>query len=443
MGAMIAEAVFVGTELLLGEILNTNGQWLAQRLAELGIDHYHQVTVGDNWGRLEAALRTALGRADVVICSGGLGPTQDDITREVAAAVAGRPLQFDPAVWEQIEGWFRRTGRTPTENNKRQAMVPAGATVLPNPVGTAPGLIIPVAPGAGAAPAVGSAGPDGGGAAPGVPAAGPALVLLPGPPHEFQRVFLDHVVPYLTACMGGQPRRLYSRILRFCGIGESAVEAQVADLMAAQTDPTLAPYAKLGEVHLRLATKAATPEEAAARLDPLEAEIRRRLGAYLYGTDDTPLEAAVGALLRARGWTVAVAESCTGGLLAQRFTSVPGSSDYFLRGWVTYSNAAKEEDLGVPAAVLAQHGAVSAACVEAMAAGARRRAGAHVALAISGIAGPGGGTPEKPVGLVYVGLAAPDGTWSRQHQFRGGRAEVRQLAAQAALAWLWRYLAGG
>ncbi|MFO7173457.1 MAG: competence/damage-inducible protein A [Bacillota bacterium] len=417
---MIVECVFVGTELLLGEILNTNAQYLSQRLAELGIDQYFQVTVGDNPDRLEATLRQALSRADVVITSGGLGPTPDDITREVAARVTGRPLRLDPGVLAEVEGWFRRTGRTMPENNRRQALVPEGATVLPNPVGTAPGLIVPAGDGS-----------------------GKALILLPGPPHELQRMFTDHVVPYLTSRLGDRPLRLFSRILRFCGIGESALAELLGEDLLTRSDPTVALYAKVGEVHLRLATKAATPEEAEGRFAPVLAAVRERAGRYLYGTDATDLETAVGALLRERGETLALAESCTGGLVAQRITAVPGASAYFLAGYVTYSNEAKVEVLGVPREVLAAHGAVSEATVRAMATGARERSGATWAVSISGIAGPTGGTPEKPVGTVWIGLAGPGVVEARRYQFRGSRQEIRQWAAQTALALLWSHLREG
>lgn len=421
---MIAETVFVGTELLLGEILNTNAQFISQRLAALGIDQYQQQTVGDNAQRLAAVLRQALERADVVITSGGLGPTQDDITREVAAAVTGRALALDQAVMDEVSGWFRRAGRPMPVTNDRQAMVPAGATVLPNPVGTAPGLIIPAGDGT---PPAGDGQPR-------------VIILVPGPPHEMARMVEDHVIPYLTGRAGGRPLGIFTRTLRFCGIGESAIEEALGDLMAAQTDPTIAPYAKLGEVHLRLATKAGTAEEARARFAPVESAIRGRVGQYLYGRDDTPLEQAVGAVLRARGQTLALAESCTGGLLAQRITDVAGSSEYFLAGYVTYANAAKQDMLAVPEAVVVEHGAVSEPTVRAMAEGARRRSGATYAVSLTGIAGPGGGTPEKPVGTVWVGLAGPEGTRARLYQLRGGRAEIRRLAAQYALTYLWHHL---
>ena len=415
---MKAELIFVGTELLLGEILNTNAQYLSEQLALLGIDVYYQQTVGDNEERLAGVFRQALSRSDVIITSGGLGPTMDDITREVAAAVTGRPLALDEPLLEELKAWFAQRGRTMAENNARQLMVPAGATVLKNDRGTAPGLIIHA---------------DG----------GKAIILLPGPPNELRPMFERQVIPHLTGKMGGRPLSLITRTLRFIDIGESSLEDALKDLILAQHDPSIAPYAKTGEVHLRLATKAVDTAEGLARIAPVEAEIRARVGQHLYATDLISLEAAVGHLLKERGMTVALAESCTGGLLGKRITDVPGSSAWFGIGFTTYSYAAKERFLGVPADLLAQHGAVSEAVAEAMAAGALERSGADVALAISGIAGPDGGTPEKPVGTVCFGLAARGGErFSRTLQLWGSRQDVRDRSATAALAMLRRYLLG-
>ncbi len=412
---MIAETIFVGTELLLGEILNSNAQYIAQRLAELGVDQFYQSTVGDNADRLAGALRLALTRSDVVITSGGLGPTQDDLTREVAAEVAGRPLELNETYLQELRDWFsRRTGKDMPENNVRQAMVPRGGRMMPNPVGTAPGLNIPVGD--------------------------KVILLLPGPPHEFKKMLHDHVIPFLTEQMGGARLKLFSRTLRICGMGESAVEQEILDLMQNQQDPSLAPYAKAGEVHLRMATKTGELAEAEARWAPLEAEIRRRLGKHIFGVDETTLEEAVGARLRERGWTLALAESCTGGLISKRITDIPGSSTYLLAGYVTYSNAAKQDLPGVRAETLQTDGAVSEATVLEMAAGAARRSGATVAVSVSGVAGPDGGTAEKPVGTVWIGLHGPGVSKARRFHFRGGRAEIRQWAAQYALAYLWAYL---
>lgn len=412
---MIAEIVSVGTELLLGEVLNTNAQYLSQRLAELGIDHYFQVTVGDNPDRLRATFRQAVGRADVVIASGGLGPTPDDLTRDIAAEVAGRALQLDEQVLVEISGWFGRTGRHMTDNNRQQALVPAGATVLKNPIGTAPGLAF-------ATPA------------------GQHFILLPGPPHEMRQMFEAEAVPVLTALMGDRQLQLVTRTLRFAGIGESAMAERVHDLFSAYPDITIAPYAKPAECQLRLATKATDRTEGLARLAPVEAEIRRRLEPYIYAIDETPLEAALGELLLAKGWTLATAESCTGGLVSQRITDVPGSSQWFLAGFVTYANAAKTAMLGVPAATLAAQGAVSEETVRAMATGALARSGATVAVATSGIAGPGGGTEDRPVGTVWYAVAGPHGVLARRAMLRGDRTRIRTWATQTALTLLWQYV---
>lgn len=427
---MIAELVFVGTELLLGEILNSNAQYLGRQMAMLGVDVYHQVVVGDNAARLRAVFEQALGRADLVIACGGLGPTDDDITREVAAEVAGRPLELDEGLVAELEAWFAGRGRKMTANNRRQCMVPRGATVLPNDRGTAPGLIIPA---------------DG----------GKTLILLPGPPGEMRPMFASHVVPYLTARNGGRPLRLVTRTLRFVGIGESALADGLKDLLENQTDPTIAPYAKTGEVHLRLATRAADEAEGRARIAPVEAEIRARFGRFLYGVDEESLAEAVGRLLAERGLTLSTAESCTGGLVARYITDVPGSSRYFGMGFVTYANEAKVRFLGVPEELLAAHGAVSEPVARAMAEGALQRSGADVAVAITGIAGPDGGTPVKPVGTVWFALAArgfqgdgsgevplPAGVWAETARLHGDRDGVRERAATHALALVRRYLLG-
>jgi len=426
---MIAELVFVGTELLLGQILNTNAQFLSQKLSLLGIDNYYQVTVGDNPARVAETLRQALSRADVVITSGGLGPTQDDLTRDVAAEVTGRPLALDSALAAELEGWFRQRGRRMSDNNLRQCLVPHGATVLPNPNGTAPGLVVPAAE-------------------------NKAIILLPGPPNELRPMFDNQVVPYLTGRMDGAPLMLVTRTLRFVDIGESLLEDRLKDIISEQQDPTVAPYAQLAEVHLRLATKAASVEAGLARILPLEERIRERVGKYLYGLNETPLEEAVGQLLRERGLHLTAAESCTGGLLAKRLTDVPGSSDYFVGSFIAYANAAKTGLVGVPAELIAAHGAVSEPVAAAMAEGALNRLAADIALSITGVAGPGGGTATKPVGTVCLGLAARPGAAAGKPghgpaevrtltlQLWGSRRDVRERSAQNALALLRRYILG-
>jgi nicotinamide-nucleotide amidase len=415
-----AELICVGTELLMGQIVNTHGQFIAQALARHGVSHYHQAVVGDNLGRLTAAIRQALGRADMVILSGGLGPTQDDLTKEAVAAALGVPLRLRQDVWDGIVARFSRRGLEPTPNNRRQAELPEGAEPIPNPHGTAPGVLCELPP-------------DG----------RRVIVCLPGPPNELRPMVRDFLEPYLDRWAGPERQVLMSRILKVCGVGESAVEHRIRDIMAEATNPTVAPYAKPGEVQLRLTARADSPAAAEALLAPLEAKLRERLDPHVFGVDDETLEGAVGALLRSSGRTLAVAESCTGGLLGGRLTEVAGASDYFLFGAVTYANAAKVAVLGVPESDILSHGAVSAEVARAMAAGARRVGGADIGLGVTGIAGPGGGSAGKPVGTVWLGLATPEGTWARHSLWPGLRADIRWRATQEALVWLRSYLLFG
>ncbi len=402
---MNAEIIAVGTELLLGQIVNTNAQFLGQELAALGIGVYYHTVVGDNLKRLVQTFHQAWQRSQIVILTGGLGPTTDDLTREAVASALQRPLSFREDVWQEICSHMQRTNRPIPENNRRQAMVPEGALVLPNPRGTAPGLIIV----------------DGSRLA----------VLLPGPPREMQPMFINHVRPHLLERIGHGV--ILSRSLRVVGIGESALEEQISDLIAAQSNPTIALYASLGELQIRLTAKAASEEEARDLIAPMEEAIRERIGNLIYGSDQDTLASVLGQLLRKRGYKLTLAESCTGGLLGSMITDVPGSSDYFAAGYITYSNDAKQNLLGVPEQVIAEQGAVSAACAQAMATGARRVSGAEVAIAITGIAGPTGGTPEKPVGTVYVAIIAPEGQLVEKLSLRGERAAIRTRAAKTAL----------
>jgi len=406
--ALIAEIVSVGTELLLGEIVDTNAAWIARKLADIGVDVFHRMTVGDNLARMQAVLQTALGRADVVIISGGLGPTQDDCTREAIAAVTGRPLEADAAAEATLRALFAHRGFTLTANNLKQATVPRGGTLLPNVAGTAPGVL--------------------------VEHEGRTLIAVPGPPSEMQEMMVRSVLPYLEQRAGAG--RLFARRLRLTGIGESAVADAIADIIEGSMDPTVAPYASPGEVTLRLATKGTDEVAATAKLDATEALIRERLPGNVYGRDEETMEVSVGIELRARRQTLAVAESCTGGLIASRVTDVPGASEYFLEGLVVYSNAAKERLLGVPAELLAAHGAVSEPVARAMAENVRTRAGADYGLATTGIAGPSGGTPEKPVGLVYVAVASARGTVCQQHTWPGTREQFKRRVSQMALSAL-------
>jgi len=411
---MRAELLSVGTELLLGQITDTNAAYLARELAALGIDVFFKQTVGDNPERIQETLRLALSRADVVLITGGLGPTEDDLTVDAVAKALGEELIEDPAVVGHVRQFFAARGRTPTANVFKQALVPRSARVIPNTRGTAPGIHLE--------------------------RDGRMIFIMPGVPYEMETMMQEYVVPVLRARAGGEI--IGSRVLRVTGEGESAVEMRIKDLLA-RTTPTIAPYAKLGEVHLRLTAKG-TEETVARQIAEGERLVRERLGDLIYGTDEESLEEVVGRLLSSRSQTLAVAESCTGGLLAQRLTSIPGSSGYFLEGVVAYSNSAKTETLGVRAALLEAHGAVSAPAAEAMAQGIRARAGSTYALSITGVAGPGGGTAEKPVGLVYLGLATGDGAQHRRLTFgsQPGRTGIRHLAAQAALNLLRLYLIG-
>lgn len=410
-----AEIISVGTELLLGQIVDTNAAALARELAALGIDVYCKQTVGDNPQRIQDAVRLALSRAEVILITGGLGPTEDDLTVEATAAALGDELVPDPEVAAHIARFFERRGRVPPETVYKQALVPRSARVIPNTRGTAPGVHLE---------------PD-----------GRMIFIMPGVPFEMDGMLRAYVIPYLRAQGVGAVIR--SVVLRVTGEGESAIEARIRDLIHSTT-PTIAPYAKLGEVHLRITAKGA-PADVTAQLARGEADVRARLGPLVYGVDDETLEDVVGRALAARALTIAVAESCTGGLLAQRLTNVPGSSAYFLEGVVAYSNDAKVDRLGVDRALIEAHGAVSAAVAEAMAAGIRTRAGADLGVSVTGIAGPTGGTAEKPVGLVFLGLAHPAGVLHRRVTFGAepGRHGIRALAAQAALNLLRLHLAPG
>lgn len=403
---MRAEIISVGTELLLGQIVDTNAPCLSKVLSTLGIDVYYRVTVGDNTARLADTLRNALSRADLVITIGGLGPTQDDLTKETIAEVLGEPMVLDPESEKVIRAFFDRRGLPIAQSNLKQAYRPESGIAIPNSVGTAPGTI--------------------------VEKDGKIIIALPGPPAELVPMLERSVLPYLSRKTAGAPTVLVSRILRVCGIGESAAEGLVQDLLAGE-NPTIAPYAQGGEVHFRITAKASDQSTALEMISGLEQAARRCLGEYVYGIDEETLESVVVRILTERKLTLALAESCTGGLIANRVTNIPGSSETFLAGIVAYSNRAKSDFLDVPADLIRKHGAVSPEVAEAMAVGAAARVGADVALGVTGIAGPGGGTPEKPVGLVYIGLKTPDGVEVTKSIFGGSRLEIKLRASQAAL----------
>ena len=402
------EILCVGTELLLGDILNGNARWIAQRLAALGLPHYRQTVVGDNQERLAAAAREASQRSRVLITTGGLGPTPDDLTTESLAAAFGTPLRERPELWEEIQAKLSTGGRPVAPSNRRQAFLPEGAEVLPNPLGSAPGMIWSPKPGF-------------------------TVLTFPGVPSEMRAMFTQTAEPWLRL-HGGAAGVFVSRVLRFSGIGESNLAEQVADLFTG-SNPTVAPYASLGDVKLRLTACADSQAEAEALLDPLEADLRQRTGVLCYGRDDDSLASAVLDQLGRKQQTLAVAESCTGGGIGAALTAVPGSSSVFAGGVIAYSNAVKQRQLGVSAELLDQHGAVSDAVVMAMARGVRDRLETDWGLAVSGVAGPGGGSPEKPVGLVHLAVAGPDGCEAVALRFgdRRGRSAVQQLTVIRAL----------
>lgn len=403
-----AEVVSVGTELLLGQIVDTNAAFLGRVLSELGISIYRRSTVGDNRERLLAALHQAMQDADVVITIGGLGPTMDDITRDVLAEAFDDTLVHDEAIAERLRQFFRKRGMSVLESNLRQAMVPTAGYAIDNPNGTAPGLVFEKNDKIG--------------------------IALPGPPNEFIPMVENDVVPYLRK-KTGNIGTIRSLVLRIAGVGESMVEDKVKDLMQ-ESNPSVAPYAKLGEVHLRVTALADTAEEAEVLIYDRANLIRERLGEAIYGENDDPLEKAVVSLLIERGKTVSTAESCTGGMVAQRITDVVGSSETFIGGVVAYSNEVKMALCEVPNVMLETHGAVSREVAQALAEGARKRFGTDYGIGITGIAGPGGGTPEKPVGLVYLAVADDEGCLVDRADYIGSRSVIRHRASQTALNML-------
>ena len=405
---MTAEVLCIGTELLLGNITNGNARWLAEQLAALGIAHLRQEVVGDNRERLIAAVREASGRCRVLITTGGLGPTPDDLTTEAIAAAFDTPLVEHPEVWADIEAKLSARGRPIVASNRKQALLPQGAQVLPNPTGTAPGMIWSPVPGF-------------------------TVLTFPGVPSELHAMWRATAVAWLQDA-GLAEGVFASRMLRFWGVGESNLAEQVADLLD-QTNPTVAPYAGAGEVKLRLTARAADGAQAEALLAPVEAEIRARTGSLCYGTGDDSLAAVVLDRLRGRGETLAVAESCTGGGIGAALAAVPGASDVLLGGVIAYANSVKQQLLGVPAELLAAHGAVSDPVAIAMAEGARRNTGATWAIAVTGIAGPGGGTEAKPVGLVHIAIAGPGRASSDGVRFGAsrGRGWIQTLTTGEAL----------
>lgn len=402
---MTVELICVGTEILLGNIVNTNAAYLAEKCATAGLSCFYQTVVGDNEERLTQVLTAAMSRSDIVILSGGLGPTEDDITKEVAAKVCGRELRGDDHSMERIAEYFAARDIIPTENNWKQAMIPEGAIVLDNDNGTAPGIIIETE--------------------------NCRVILLPGPPGEMIPMFEESVQPYLAKLT---PEVISSKTVKICGISESSVETEIKDLIDNQTNPTIATYAKTGEVHIRVTASAENEKKAEKLIKPIVKELKSRFGYDIYTTDERiTLEKAVVDLLLANELTVTCAESCTGGMLSARLINVSGVSEIYKSGFVTYSNKAKRNILGVKKTTLQKHGAVSSQTAKEMVKGAALVSKADVAVAITGIAGPDGGTKEKPVGLVYIACNVKGNVTVEEFRFKGNRLKIREAAVSAAL----------
>ncbi|MFT8351496.1 competence/damage-inducible protein A [Clostridium saccharoperbutylacetonicum] len=408
---MKAEIIAIGTEILLGDIVNSNAQYIAQELAALGIDMYYQQVVGDNEKRILHAFDEAYSRSDIIITTGGLGPTEDDLTKEVAAKYFKKELLPNEEVIEKIKSYFKFRERKMTENNLKQGLIPEGAIIINNDNGTAPGVIIEEN--------------------------SKVMIILPGPPKEMKPMFENTVRPYLEKKADSI---IMSRVIKILGIGESAVAEELKDIMTAQTNPTIAPYAKDVGVMLRITAKANNEEEASKLIEPIEKEIKNRLGDNIYATEDVSIEDVVAKLLIEKKLTISTAESCTGGMIAGTLINYPGISEVFLEGAVTYSNEAKHNRLGVKNETLEKYGAVSEETAREMAIGIANTAKTDVSIVTTGIAGPEGGTPEKPVGLVYIGIYFKGEVTVKKYVFNGSRSRVRLQATITSLDMLRRRL---
>ena len=401
---MRAEIITVGTEILLGDIVNTNSQYLAKELADLGVEVYYQGTVGDNEERLLQSLEESLNRSDMVITTGGLGPTKDDLTKETAAKFFNQELVLDERSWNKIEIYFNKLGRVPTENNKKQAYFPKDAIILENSNGTAPGAILRKGK--------------------------KTIIVLPGPPREMKQMFEESVKPYLKNLTN---EILVSKTLRFYGIGESSLEEEIIDIIKEQSNPTVAPYAKDTEVTLRITAKATSKEEAINLINPVVHKIQDRVGSYIYSEGDISLEDTVAEILVNKNLTISVAESCTGGMVSSHLINYPGISSVFMEGCVTYSNEAKMKSLGVKKETLDKFGAVSEETAREMAEGIAKRHNTNIGLSTTGIAGPEGGSEEKPVGLVYFGIYINGKIIVKRYVFNGNRQQIRLRATKTIL----------
>lgn len=404
---MKAEILSIGTELLLGDIVNTNAQYLSRRLADLGLSIYNQSVVGDNEDRLKDAFKLGFDRADLIITTGGLGPTSDDITKEVASMYFNKKLILDEVSLEKVKQYFSTQNKIMTENNIKQAYFPEGCTILENNNGTAPGCIINVN--------------------------NKILVILPGPPKEMKPMFEDSVIPYLNKYLDGV---LVSKVLRTYGLGESTMASMVADIIQSSTNPTVAPYAKDSDAILRITAKASNLIEAENLITPIEREIKTKLGNNIYGEGEVSLQATVAEMLLNRHLTISTAESCTGGLVAAKLIDYPGISEIFIEGAITYSNESKINRLNVKKETLEKFGTVSPQTAEEMAIGIAKTAGTNIGISTTGVAGPSGGTKEKPVGLVYIGLYLNGATKVKELHLAGNREKIRNKAVLELLNWL-------
>lgn len=409
---MKAEIIATGTEILLGQTLNTSAHYITGKLSELGIEVDYHTTVGDNRERLESVIQQGIERSDLVIVTGGTGPTVDDLSKELVAKVLGLNMVFDPASLEKIRQFFSCRGAVMPDTEKKQAFFPEGSQILPNNHGTAPGAI--------------------------VQKDGITLIILPGPPFEMEPMFDQSVWPVLDRIAQADKMRMYVRVIKVFGLGESDLERELKDLMGLR-NPSMTLLAKHSEMHIRLVARgeAQAAKEALAKS---EEQICKCLGEKVFGKNKETMIGLVGQGLKNHQMTIATAESCTGGMLGAILSQEPGSSEFFLGGVVSYSNTLKEKFLGVNPETLDDYGAVSAETAREMAVGIRNSANSDLGVSITGIAGPGGGSKEKPVGLVYIGLASPEGVEASKFQFHGGRDSIRQLSVQAALDWVRRYM---
>ncbi|NLT95906.1 MAG: competence/damage-inducible protein A [Clostridia bacterium] len=411
---MHGEIISVGTEILLGDIVDTNSAYLAKELSKYGIDVYYISSVGDNKERIKQSVINASQRSQIIFLTGGLGPTEDDLTKEALCEALEIPLYEDQNEVKRIKNYFKNREIEMSTNNLKQALIPEGAIILENTLGTASGLILEKDQ--------------------------RYYILLPGPPKEMKILFTNQVIPWLNNKLRTKGTFLHSHTLKFLGISESKLDWELQDIFKAQTNPTISILAKDGEIHCRLSAKVSSQEEFNEIITPVKEEILKRLREYYFASDDTRIEEIVGSLLNKKRWTLATAESCTGGLIAQRITDIPGSSRYFLGGIIAYDNAVKKNILGVPEEILEKYGAVSQETALAMAQGVRKLLQADISLAITGIAGPQGGTADKPVGLVYIALVGENiNKWER-FIFSGTRNDIRWRSANWALYLLKRSL---